>query len=264
MQFKMDHSNNGRRRRRSKGSNLRYIILLIALLVLFVWMLTFNLEPMVEMFLSESNPAVYPCHVESGESGMMEDVIYAPWKEEQGLLWIAHPSNILTGCHFRDKQESELLIRWPEGLPFYEGDLDAALQFSKMDEGAFRILEEAYCQVFDWTQEFGNLQVVSGLFACPDTLDLDLRDEQVFMAVFDANSTPARSVVLVWENNWSEKPLTEYVIGLNELNRLTGYGVFDDLMSRRQINEVESLPGILTLGYQFDHYQKRLNFFQEE
>lgn len=206
MKFRMNHGRQGRGRFSGRSSNMRYIVILIALFVLFVWLMTVNIEPIVESVLSYPGPEKTLCPSESGDLRIIDDLILAPRKDGEGLLWIAHSSSAVTNYGFR-APTSEEPFKLPLGLTEFWREEDPALQFSILDLGAYRILEETYNQVYDWTQEYGPMYMVSGIIECSDTTVYLNPGTYAYVTMLDTLSDPARSISFLWENESSEKPV---------------------------------------------------------
>lgn len=234
-------------------------MILAFLLILFVWMMTLDLEPALTLLLTEPEKKEAPCAMKSGGIYTANEILYSSDKEG-GLLWISHKSEAIEECRFLKPEEAKKRI--PSGL------LDAlSVQvpngFVKIDLGAFRLMEEAYCQIVKWAEEFGSLNIVSGYFNCADAPDENMEGTYVFVAVMDQNSYPPRSFSFVWKDEESDKPLSELLVPISEINRLTGYGIFEDLIINKGYETVEELQSILSLGYRGSIYEERLDLNNE-
>ncbi|TVR82433.1 MAG: hypothetical protein EA409_05185 [Saprospirales bacterium] len=259
VKFRTAHGKGGRNSDGGGLGNLRYIVVLAFLLILFVWMLTLDLEPALALLLAEPEKKEAPCAMESGEIQTLNGILYAS-DSEGGLLWISHKSDIIEGCRFLSAEEVRKKI--PSGIkPFFH---DARSKgFFQADLRAFRVLEEAYCQIMNWTDDFGSLNIVSGYFKCSESVDEKLQGTFIFVAVFDQNAHPPRSFSFVWNNEETQKPLSELLVPTSEINRLTGFGIFEDLIFNKEYQKVEELQSILSLGYQASHYEKRMKMMEE-
>ncbi len=258
VKFRMNHGRQGKGRLSGRGSNMRYIVILVALFALFVWLMTVNLEPMLESLLAiPQENAEENCYAESDELRQINDLILAPWKGEEGLLWISHSSDALTNYGFRSPSSDDP-FRMPLGLTEFWEENEPALQFSKMDIGAFRILEEAYCQIYDWTKEYGSMYVVSGMIQCSDTTSLLEPGKYVFLCLLDSGSDTPRSISFLWENEVSDQPLNEMVFSLKKINSITGLEIFEDLKRKFEVDEFDEVNQILSLGYHTQYYEQRL------
>lgn len=257
MKFRMNHGRPGRGRSSGRTSNMRYIVILIALFVLFVWLMTVNIEPIVESVLALPDGQNELCLSESGEVRKIDDLILAPWKGGDGLLWIAHPSSAVTNYGYRSPT-SEDPFKLPLGLTEFWGEEEPGLQFSILSNDAFRILEETYSQVYDWTRDYGPMYMVSGIIQCSDSTEYIGPGTYVYVSMLDTLSDPARSVSFLWENEWSDKPLSEMVYSLEKINELTGLEIFYDIRQKLELKRIEEVKEVLSMGYNTNYYQQRM------
>ncbi len=236
-------------------NNIRYIIGLIFLLLIFAWLLMVDMEPWLEVLLTEEKP-VPQCQMESGDAGQMGSLIYAPVKNGESYLWIAHRADEISNCGFRKMDEDDDIQKIPVGLTngLDESDL---LAFDSVSVAKFRVLEEVYCQAIDWSREYGDLRMVAGWFNCPGLPEAASGDKKMFAAIYFSELEDGKSLGFLWDENQTETPLTELVFSIREINHLTGFGIFEDIALRQQKDHIPELNSILALGYQADYFSKR-------
>ncbi|TVQ47007.1 MAG: hypothetical protein EA362_07150 [Saprospirales bacterium] len=190
---------------------------------------------------------------------MIDDLILAPTKDGSGVVWMAHGSAAITNFGHRPPYGEGKPFKMPIGLTEFWGEEDAIHQFNDMHIGAFRVMEEAYNQIYNWHLEYGDVHVVSGLLSCTDSVANYPPGEMVFVALMDVNAANPYSVCFLWPNRMDQRPLTEMVFSLSELNAISVLNIFQDLIRRQEIESPSELTSILSLGYNTDHFQNRLN-----
>lgn len=259
VKFRMNHGNYKRGEPGRRSSNMRYIVILIALLVLFIWLLTVNMEPLMEMLLGVPEHSQVICSVESGELQMIDDLILAPAADGSGLIWIAHNSSAISNYGHRPPYEIGHPFKMPPGLTEFWTEDDKIYEFSRMTKAGFRVFEEAYNQLYSWHLEFGEYNVVSGLLSCTDSVATYPAGEMIFVALLDISIEPPLSICLLWPNDMDERPLTEMIFSLSKLNQISGLNIFSDLLERKNLKQPQELGSILSLGYHTEYYNTRLS-----
>ncbi|TVQ47011.1 MAG: hypothetical protein EA362_07170 [Saprospirales bacterium] len=260
VKFRMNHGSHKRGDSGRKSSSLRYVVILIALLLLFVWLLTVNMEPWLAVLLGSPEKSEIICSAETGELKMIDDLILAPAKDGSGVVWMAHGSAAITNFGHRPPFENGNPFRMPLGLTEFWSDDDMVLQFSNMDVSAFRIFEEVYNQIFVWHEEYGDMHVVSGMISCIDSIRDYPPGENIFVAIMNLDSESPYSLTFLWANDGDQRPLNELVFSLAELNSISGLNIFEDLITRKGVEKPRELPGILSLGYNTTYFETRVNF----
>ncbi len=259
VKFRMNHGSHRRGDSGRRTSSMRYVVILVALLVLFVWLLTVNMEPWLEMLLGTPEKSEIICSAETGDLKMIDDLILAPAKDGSGIVWMAHGSAAVTNFGHRPPFEEGDPFRMPIGLTEFWSDEDKILQFSKMEVVAFRVLEEVYNQIYDWHEEYGDMHIVSGMISCSDSIGIYPPGDNIFAAILNLESENPYSLTFLWSNEKDERPLNEMVFSLAELNAISGLNIFEDIIARKGVSKPRELTGILSLGYNTTYFETRVN-----
>ncbi len=260
--FDDNRKKRGIKGKRGGGINhLRYIIGLIFLLLIFIWLLMVDMEPWLEVLLMEEKP-VPQCQMESGDTGQIGSLIYAPVRNGESYLWIAHSTDEISSCNFREKGVEGPFLKIPAGVINHLDESDL-MGFDSVSVTKFRVLEEVYCQAFNWSREYGDLRMVAGWFNCPELTGSEGNDKMMFAALYFPELEDGKSLGFLWEENQAEVPLTELVFSIREINHLTGFGIFEDIALRLQKDHIPELNSILSLGYDTEYFSERLEILRQ-
>lgn len=129
------------------------------------------------------------------------------------------------------------------------------------NNGVWRELEES---VRDWASKYGRLYIVSG-----PTLDRlfsqrigrnQVAVPAAFYKVILINEPGAeRAVGFLIPNTKSERPLNEYIVSVDEIEKETGLDFFEGLMDKNVEDRIEAYADTKLWPFSLMRFQKRLN-----